>query len=76
MGASFEEYEDVPETAPLAFMEDYVKWVASKIFGAAGALGVEKIELCNWLVCFECTSEELRVVVARLSDWMVNYSPP
>ena len=29
-----------------------------------------------WLLRFGCASEELRVVVASLSDWMSNYPPP
>ena len=39
--AAFEKYEDVPETVPLDFTEDDVTWVASKLSGAAGALGAE-----------------------------------
>ena len=39
-------------------------------------LGAEAIELHNWLLCFGCSSEELRVVVARLADWMANSSSP
>ena len=74
--AVFEEYKDVPKTLPLDFMEDEVTWVASNISGAAGALGAEAMELRNSLVCFRCVSEELRVVVARLADWMANSSPP
>ena len=34
------------------------------------------MELRNWLLCFGCLSEELRVVVTRLADWMANSSPP
>ena len=34
------------------------------------------IELINWLVCFVCPSEELRVVVIMLADWVANSSPP
>ena len=30
----------------------------------------------NWLLRFGCAFEELRVVVARLADWMANSSPP
>ena len=37
--AAFEEYGDVPETVPLNFTEDDVTWLASKLSGAAGALG-------------------------------------
>ena len=37
--AAFEEYEDVPKTVPLDFTENDVTWVASKLSGAAGALG-------------------------------------
>ena len=39
--AAFEVYEDVSETVPLDFTEDDVTWVASKLSGAAGALGAE-----------------------------------
>ena len=49
-------------------MEDDVTWLASKISSAAGELGAEAMELRNWLLCFGCASEELRVVVARLAD--------
>ena len=73
---AFKEYEEVPETVPLDFTKDDVMWVASKLSGAAGALGAEATELHNWLLCFGCASEEFRVVVARLADWMANYSPP
>ena len=29
--AAFEEYEEVPETVPLDFLEEYFTWVASKL---------------------------------------------
>ena len=74
--AAFEVYEDVPETVPFGFTEDDVTWVALKLSGAAGALGAEAIELRNWLLRFGCESEELRVVVAILADWMANPPPP
>ena len=76
MCEAFEVYEDVPKTVPFDFTEDDVTWVAPKLSGAAGALGAEAMELRNWLLCFGCASEELRVVVASLSDWMANSSPP
>ena len=76
MCTAFEKYGEVPKTVPLDFTEDDVTWVASKLSGAAGALGAEAMELRNWLLCFGCASEELRVVVARLADWMANSSPP
>ena len=66
--AAFGDYGEVPETVPLDFMKDDVTWVASKLSGAAGVLGAEAIELRNWLLRFECASEELRVIVARLAD--------
>ena len=63
-----------PETVPLNFTEDDVRWVASKLFDAADALGAEAIELRNWLLCFGCVSEELRVI---LQDWQTGWiSPP
>ena len=34
------------------------------------------MELRNWLLCFRCASEESRVVVSSLEDWMANSSPP
>ena len=37
---------------------------------------MEAIEIRNWLLCFECSKEELGVVFARLSDCMANFSPP
>ena len=74
--AAFEKYEEVPERLPLYFTEDDVTWVASKLSGAAGALGAEVIDLQNFLLRFGCSSEEVRVVVARLADWMANSSPP
>ena len=74
--AAFEEYEEVPETVPLDFTEDDITWVPSKLSGAAGALGAEAMELRNWLLRFGCTSEELRIVVENLADWMANSSPP
>ena len=74
--AAFEVYEDVPKTLPLDFTEDDVTWVASKLSGAAGALGAEAIELRNWLLRFGCASEELRSVVASLAYWMANSPLP
>ena len=53
------------------------RMTASKIYGAAGALGAEATELRNWLLRFECASEYLRILVARLADWMTTPpSPP
>ena len=66
----------MPETVPLKFTEDDVTWVASKLSGAAGTLGAEEIELRKCLLCFGCASKEIRVVVARLADWMANFLPP
>ena len=60
----------------LDFSEDNVTWVASKLSGAAGALGAEAIELRNWLLRFRCALEEFRVFVANISDWIANLSPP
>ena len=64
------------ETVPLNFTEYDVTWVVSKLSGAAGALGSEAMELRHWFLRFGCASEELRVVVASLADWMANSSPP
>ena len=73
--AAFEKYGELPKTVPLDFTEDDVTWVASKISGAAGALGAEAIKLRNWILRFRCASKKLRVVVLRLADWMANSSP-
>ena len=61
---------------PLNFTEDDVTWVASKLSVAVGALEAEAIELKIWILHFRCASEELRVVVAILDDWMAKSSPP
>ena len=74
--AALNEYGEVPETVTLHFTENDIPWVASKLSGAAGALGAEAIELRNWILCFACSSEELRVTVSRLADWMTNFYPP
>ena len=60
---------------PLDLLEEDVIWVAYKHPGAAGAMGAEVIELSNWLLCFRCALDEIRVVVANLEDLMAN-SPP
>ena len=60
---------------PLDFPEEDITWVASKLSGAAGALGAEAIELRNWLLCFGCASEDFRVVVTDMANWMANSSP-
>ena len=56
MCAAFEENGEVSETVPLNFTEDEVTWVSSKLSGDAGALGVEAIDLINWLLQFGCAS--------------------
>ena len=63
----------MPEMMPLDLSEDNITWVASKLSGAAGALGAEVIELRNWLLRFGCASEEFRFVVADMAGWM---TPP
>ena len=60
---------------PLDFSEENITWVASILSGASGALGAEAFELRNCLLHFGCTSEEFRVVVANLVEFMAN-SPP
>ena len=76
MCAAFKVYEEVPETVPLNFTEDEVMWVASKVSSATGTLGVEAIEMRNWLLQFGCALEELRVVISILAHWMTKSSPP
>ena len=61
---------------PFNFTEDGVMWFESKLSAAAGTLRAEAVELRNFLLSFRCTSEEFRVVIARLVYWMANYSPP
>ena len=71
--AAFDEYEEVPETVTVDFSEENFMWVVSNLSGPAGALGAEAIELRNWLLCFGCASEEFRVFVADLSNWMATF---
>ena len=70
--AAFKEYGDLTKTVLLDFTEDDIMWVASKLSCALGALGVEAMELRNWLLRRGCASEEFRVVVTSLADWMAN----
>ena len=76
MCAAFEEYEEVPKTVPLGFGEYDVTWVTLKLSVAADALGAESIELRNWIILFGCASEELMVVVVKLTGCRDNLSPP
>ena len=64
------------ETVPIDFTYDDVTWFTSKLYGAAGTLVAEVVELINWVFHFRCSLEELRVVVARLADWMTNPPTP
>ena len=48
--AAFEEYEEVPGTAPLELLEDDVMWVSPKISGAAGVLVAEAVDMSNWIL--------------------------
>ena len=70
----FEEYREMLETVSLDLTEDDVTCVVSKLSGTVGTLGEEAIELINWFLSFGCTSEDLRVVVYRMAEWMAN--PP
>ena len=54
--AAFEEYEEVPETVLLDFTEYDLMWVASKLYGAVGALVTKENELINWFFHFGCAS--------------------
>ena len=69
------EYKEVPEMVPLELSEDNTTWAVSNLSGTAGALGVEVNKLRNWLLCFGYASEEFRVVVANLDDWMATPPP-
>ena len=66
----------MPETVPLSLSEDDVMWVASKLSGTAGALGMEVIELRNWLLFFGCALEEFMFVVTNLVDWIATTPTP
>ena len=46
---ALEEYNDVPEMAPLDFTADGITLVASKLSGAVGALGSEATKLRNYI---------------------------
>ena len=62
----------MPETAPLDFTEDDITWVTSNLSVTANTLGLEAIDIRNWLVFFGCALEELSIVFIRLADWMAN----
>ena len=72
MCVAFEEYEEVPETVLLDFLEDDVMWLSSNLLGATGGLVAESIQLSNWILCFRCVSEDFIVIVADLYVRMAN----
>ena len=51
----------MPEIVTLEFTKDEVTWVTSKLSGASGAPGVEAIDLRNWLLCFGCALEGIKI---------------
>ena len=59
--------------APLGFTEDDVMWVISNLSSTAESLGAEAIELRNWHIF---ASDELRVVVVEMVDWITKPQPP
>ena len=74
--AAFGDYKDVPQTVPLNFIEDDVMWVSSNLSGTSGTLGVETIELINWIIQFGCASEQLKVYVTKMADCTPPPPPP
>ena len=44
--------------------------MAPKISGAEEVLGAEALEINNWILRFGCASEELRIEVAGISDFL------
>ena len=73
--SAFERYEEILETAPLDFLEEVITWVVSKISGALGALGAEALKLKDWLLRFECVSEELWFEVEGLEYFLEKSYP-
>ena len=61
---------------PLNFTKGDVTGVASKLSSAAGDLRAEAIDIINLILCFGCASEELRLFVTRLAEWVSNSSVP
>ena len=53
-----------------------IMWGQSNLSDAAGALWDEVVEMRNWIIFFGCVSDKLRVVVAKLADWLAKYPPP
>ena len=74
--AAFKNYLEVPKSIHFDFLEDDVTQVASMLSSVAGTLGAGAVNLRNWLLRFECALDELRSFVARMADWMANYSTP
>ena len=60
---------------PLECTKDDVTWVALKLSVTTGTLVSDVIELRNRIIFLGCALEELRVVVAKMDDWMDNSSP-
>eukprot|EP00957_Ditylum_brightwellii_P035965 2724788-Ditylum_brightwellii.AAC.1 len=53
-----------------------VERMASCLSGARGAGSTNAVSLCNWLLRFGASSEELREEMAQWASWLSNSSPP
>ena len=72
----FEEYPETPEPIPLCVTVDTIETVAAKLSGGGGPSGTDAVDLCNWLLRFGAESEQLRQVIANLTNWLANDHPP
>ena len=71
----FENYDRLPTPVPLVVTSEDVEKIGSKLSGAAGPGGTDAVELANWIMRFGAESERLRIVLARMTEWLANESP-
>ena len=68
-----ERYEQPLELVALDITNDTVLTLSS---GGAGPGGIDSLTLQNWLLRFRKESNQLREVIASITRWLANDSPP
>ena len=72
----FEEYEACPTAIPVEITAEHIEKAALRLSGAAGQGGTDAVDLSNWLLRFGVESENLRLELAKWTEWLANGSPP
>lgn len=69
-------YDEVPDFVDLDITEDVVERVARKLSGSGGLGGSDAQAVSQLLLKFGTASRKLRIVMAKVGQWLANESPP